>query len=177
MQFVNEQHQLGKAYQDRDCIFREVIDLEQTRLNELLTNGPKQVLAINPLDGAAPSGVHHNGEQAEPGIFQFENDEATSARVRVSLTYPPPRGQPVFFISYGAYQVPDVVDVTLVLNSVAASSPRAFPYMPPGRRRQWSSSYVDDDELFLTLGKSNTVFGDGDGVVLYWKETSDPRPS
>lgn len=170
IRLTSEQKALGVAYSDPNCIYRDAIDLGEERLNGLLANGPDQVLAINPLTGSAPVGIHYVGSQEQPGYYQFENEASTSAKVRLSLSYPHPRGRP-FLISYGNYQVPDVVEVTLVLNSRVAAAPRAFPFMPPGRRREYSSSYIGSDELFLTLGRSTTVFGDGDGVVLHWTES------
>lgn len=172
---VTEHEQLGDAYANPDCIFREILDLEPGRLAKLLTSGPDPILAITPLDTAIPRGSHHTAEQVEPGLFRFDNAEAADAQVRLSISYPYPRGLGVFFVKLGRYQVPDAVEATLRLNSRSASNPRAFPYMPPGRQREFSQNMFGPDELFFTFGTGNTVYGEGDGLVLYWTETQ-PLP-
>ncbi len=169
IQVVAEQKQLGKAYDDANCIFREIVMLDRMRLQQILGAGRAPVLNINRVDGDAPIGQHYTAEHVEGGMYAFANEEEDNARVRLTLTYPHPRGRPVYYINLGNYQVPDVVDIVLTLSSERASEPRAFPYMPPGRRRAWSSS-VTPDELTVTLGTGDTVFGDGDGVVLSWTE-------
>ncbi|MEM9562611.1 MAG: hypothetical protein AAGA93_08355 [Actinomycetota bacterium] len=169
---ATEHTRFAEAYSDPDCIFREILDFEPGRLSELLESGPEPILAINPLDSRAPRGAHHIGQQDEPGLFRFDNAEAAEAEVRLSLAYPYRRGQGVFFIRFGRYQVPDNWSATLRLNSRSTSSPRAFPYLPPGRQREFSQSFLGSDELFLTVGTGNTtVYGEGDGLVLYWTES------
>lgn len=172
---VTEHDALGDAYVAPDCIFREILDLDPSRLGQLLAAGPDPVLAINPLDTSIPRGSHHTARQVEPGLFRFDNAEAADAQVRLSISYPYPRGLGVFFIRLGRYQVPDAVEATLRLNSRSASNPRAFPYMPPGRQREFSRSLFGPDELFFTFGTGNTVYGEGDGLVLYWTETQAQR--
>jgi len=170
-QIVSDHDELGDAYANPDCIFREILDFAPDRLAALFDTAPDPVLAINPLDSSAPRGSHHTGQQTEPGRFQFDNAEATDAQVRLGLLYPYPRGQGVFFIRLGRYQVPDTFEATLRLNSRSTSSPRAFPFLPPGRQREFSQSYLGPDELFFTFGTGNTVYGEGDGLVLYWTES------
>lgn len=170
-QIVTGHDELGDAYEAATCIFREILDFDTERLTQLLAVGPDPVLAINPVDTNAPRGAHHVGQQVEPGRFRFDNPEATEAQVRLSLSYPYPRGLGVFFIRLGRYQVPDTFEVTLRLNSRSASSPQAFPFLPPGRQREFSQSFLGPDELFFTFGTGNTVYGEGDGLVLYWTES------
>lgn len=171
VQFVTEQTTLGSAYDEGDCIFREVLGFETERLDELLEATTTPVLNINPLGTEVPHGTHYIGERSEPGLYRFDNGAAELAQVRVNVSYPYPRGCPVFFIRFGRYQVPNTATVTLVLNSSTASEPRAFPYLPPGVQREWASSFVPPDEMFVSLGTGTTALSEGDGVVLYWKES------
>ncbi len=174
VQIVTGHEELGDAYADPTCIFREIVDLEPERLHQLLAGDRSPILAINPLDRTAPRGAHHVAREVEPGRFQFDNSDAADAQVRLSLTYPFPRGRPVYPIKIGRFQV-DTFDVTLALNSGAASMPQAFPFLPPGRQREWSQSYLPPDELFVTVGIGNTEYGEGDGLVLSWRESPSDR--
>lgn len=168
---VTGHEDLGDAYENPDCIFRDIVAIEPARLSELLDTQPAPVLAINPRDSSAPRGSQHLGTQIKPGRFRFDNAAATDAQVRLTITYPYPRGHGIFPIRLGRYQVPDTFEVTLRLNSRSASSPRAFPFLPPGRQREFAESYPAPDELFFTFGTGNTVYGEGDGLVLSWTES------
>lgn len=169
VQIVTSQEALGDAYADEGCEFREISYLEPDRLSELLADGRHPVLAINPRDTRDPKGTHHVGQRVESGLYHFENQAAADAQVRLSWSYPTARGRPVFYIRLADYQV-DTFDVTLVLNSAACSEPQAFTYLPPGRGREWSQSFLPPDELFVTVGIGDTEYGEGDGLVLSWQE-------
>ncbi len=169
--FATNPKELGNAYGDPSCLFREILAFDRPRLEELLDNGPDQVLTYTPLTDDNPIPVSHIGERN--GLsFSFENEGAERAAVTLDLEYPFPRGRPVFFIRFGRYYVPDYAEVTLALSSQSTSEPQAFPFLPPGRQRAFTSIPIRGNELRVSLGTDNTVLSEGDGVVLYWTETA-----
>lgn len=170
VQYVTAYQDLSRAYRDPACVFREELPFEPDRLHELLAAGEDQILAITPLNSPNPRATRHVGQLDEDGTFTFDNDAATNATVQLSISYPYPRNRQVFLLRFGGYQVPDTAEVTLVLRATGASSPRAFPYMPPGRQGEWTWNRIRANELFVSLGTGNTVLSEGDGVVLYWTE-------
>jgi hypothetical protein len=169
---VTDQQSLGNAYGQPDCIFREVLDFEPERLRELLAAQPDdQVLAFNPLGASDPRPVTHRARLDGDGIARFDNDEIRQAHIKLSLSYPVPRGTPTFIIKLGEYAVPGPAEFTLTLNSPRASRPRAFAFLPPGSQREWASNPLRSNELFISLGTASSVLGEGDGVVLSWTVT------
>lgn len=170
IRYVTEYADLTSAYGEPACLFHDELPFEPDRLQALLADADDQILAITPLDSPNPRPARHVGRLVEPGVYAFDNAGSTNAHVQVNLSYPYPRRRPIYFLRWGRYQVPDTVEVTLVLRSRSTSGPRAFPYMPPGRQREWTSTLIRPNELFVSLGTGNTVLSDGDGVVLYWTE-------
>lgn len=167
--FVNDPQTLGNAYNQANCIFRELIDFDTERMTQLFEGlAEDQVLAYNPLGETNPRPVTHRAGVDSFGVAQFDNDEVERAHIRLSLSYPLPKGTPMFIVRLGQYSVPGPAEATLVLNSRLASRPRAFTFLAPGRQREWASNPLRSNELFVTLGTAETVLGEGDGVVLSW---------
>jgi hypothetical protein len=171
VRYVTEYPDLSSAYEDPACIFREDLPFTADRLQELLEAGEEQVLAVTPLDSRSTRGSRLVGQLVEPGVFAFANAAASEAHIQVNLSYPYPRDRPVFFLRFGRYQVPDTAEVTLVLRARSTSGPRAFPYMPPGRQRDWTWNLIRPNELTVSLGTGNTVLSEGDGLVLFWSSS------
>ncbi len=169
VQYVSEYADLSSAYADPACVFREELLFRPERLRTLLEGGDDQVLAITPLDTGSPRAIRHLGRLGEGGHIAFENEAARNANVQLSTSYPYPRGRPLYLIRFGVYQVPDNVDINLILRTKGATDPSAFPYLPPGRQQEWTWNRIRSNELFVSLGTgNNTVLSEGDGVVLYW---------
>jgi len=171
VQYVSAYAELTDAYADAGCVFREELLFNPDRLRALLEAGEDQVLSITPLGTSNPRAVRHVGHLGEHGHIAFENSGATNAEVEMSLSYPYPKGRPLYLIRFGGYQIPDTVDIRLILRTKGATEPTAFPYLPPGRQTEWSSNRIRSNELSVRLGTgNNTVLSEGDGVVLYWTE-------
>jgi hypothetical protein len=162
---------LGDAYEEPDCVFREVLSFGSDTFRSLLETWPEQVLAYNRIGQANQQLMTHVGVPDGDGVFRFDNEEVEDARVRLSLAYPYPKGVGAFFLRLGQYRFEGGPEVTLALNTESASSPNAFPFLPAGRQREYAADLVRAKELAVTLGGGGTVLSEGDGVVLYWTET------
>ncbi len=166
---VTEETELGDAYAKPDCVFRDLVDFEGDRLAELLDRlEDDQVLAYNPLGAFNPQPVTHRTRFDDEGVARFDNDDVERAHIKLSLSYPVPKGTPMFVIKFGEYTVPGPAEAILSLHSRATKRPRAFAFLAPGRQREWASNPLRGNELFISLGTAATVLGEGDGVVLSW---------
>lgn len=168
--FVPSHRKLSEAYENPLCIFRDRVALEPNELDRLLEAGPAPVLAYNQIDRAGQRMITHEGQWQGEGVFEFDNDEVDSARIRLSIDYPWPRSVQVFPIKFGEFRVAGGAEFTLVLNARSASSPGAFAYPPAGRQREWAVDRVRPTELVASLGAGGTILADGDGLVLSWVE-------
>lgn len=167
--FTADRGELDQAFESQQCVFREGLRFDPDRLHPLLERHAELVLAVNP-PGTTGRGAIYVGEAVQPGVYCFNNPLFAEAKIRVSLTYPFPRGQSVFFLRFGPYRLQDTAEITLTLNSESSSDPRAFAYLPPGRQDELSVDLLRSNEMFVSLGHAGTVLSEGDGAVLYWTE-------
>ena len=168
--YTSAHETLGEAYEDERCLFRETLPFPPDRLAELLEDWPDQVLAYNPIGPANQQIVRHIASPVGDGTFVFDNAEVADSRIRLSLIYPYPRNLRAFFVRFGRYRVIDGAEITLTLPQKVAANPRAFPFLPPGRQREFAEVPFRSNELRVTLGAGGTTLSEGDGVVLYWTE-------
>lgn len=170
--FVTDQAGLGEAYATSECIFREVIELDASRLDSLLSAGDHQILAYTPLAGDHQAMTRFVGDYAGNGVFQFDNPEVENAQIRLSLSYPFPRGVQTYPVLFGEYQIAGVAEITVAVQSKDITQPRGIAFLPPGERRNWAVDALRDDELVVYAGRPDMILSDGDGVVLSWTEQS-----
>ncbi|MGB5758048.1 MAG: hypothetical protein WBM50_14110 [Acidimicrobiales bacterium] len=168
--FTTTPKDLGDAYEDSRCLFRDIVPMDQDRLDALLEAGPSPVLAYNLLAGSSQRMITHHGVWRGGGLFEFDNDPVADARVRLSFEYPFPRGRQIWPIRFGEFRVAGGAEFTLTLNARSATAPDVFAYPPAGRHREWAADQVRPDELVVSLGAGGTVLADGDGLVLSWAE-------
>ena len=169
--FTHDTAVLGDAYEDPTCVFREILSFDEATFDSLLETWPDQILAYNEIGRANQQLVSCVGVPDGKGVFRFDNEPVENARARLSLSYPFPKGVGVFFIKLGRYRFEGGTEVSLSLDARTASSPRAFPFLPAGRQREYAADLVRPDELAVTLGAGGTILSEGDGVGLYWAES------
>lgn len=170
--YTTEDNRLGDAFQDRHCLFRETLAIDNDHFADLLETWPDQILTWNPIGVVNPHKHRHIATNDGDGTFQFDNDAAEDARITLSLTYPYPKGLGVFFIRFGNYRFEGGAHLFFTLNATGAHSPKVFTYLPAGRQREFAANLGRTNELVITLGSAGTILTDGDGATLYWTESS-----
>lgn len=169
LRFVTDESGLGDAYSLPDCIFRELLAFDPAQMADLFdTLADDQVLAYNTLGALNPRPVTHRARPDSTGSAVFDNAEVERAHIKLSLSYPIPKGTPMFLFKVGEYSVPGPAEASLTLNSRATSRPQAVAFLAPGRQREWAANQMRANELFISLGTAETVLGEGDGFVLSW---------
>ncbi len=170
MVFGTEYSELGDAFDKPECVFREFIDLESDQLDHLLESGGAQIMAYTPLSGTHQAMRRCVGDYAGKGLFRFENPEVDHAQVRISVSYPFPRGGQLYPILFDGYQIEGLAEFSLEIRTPSITEPRGIAFLPAGERRAWAIEALRDDELVMYAGRPGVVLGEGDGVVLSWTE-------
>lgn len=169
--FVTEEEGLADAYASESCIFRDVIQLDKRRLDDVLADSTlyQQGLSFTPLGAQARTPAPLVGQAMGDGRYQFSNDEIGRARIRVRATYPFPRAAPIYPIVFNRYQIAGTFTISLVMHSATASGLGCYSYL--GREPRWEvSKFVE--ELTVESGNDETLLDPGTGVVFYWSEFS-----
>lgn len=168
-QWVTDEMRLSQAYAEPTCLWREIVDLDRNDLPRLFEQlADEQVLAYNEAGARDPKPIEHRATVDDDGIARFDNAAIDLAQITLSMSYPIPRGTPLFIIKLGEYAVPGPARATLTLDSRIAGRPRAFSFLAPGRRREWVVHQLRPNRLVTSLGTAATVLGEGDGFVLSW---------
>ncbi len=166
--FVVEQAELGNAFEDPSCVFRDALAMDNDALIRLL-EGAEQTLSYKPLDEDNPTFTTMQGSNDGSGVFKFENDRIDNAEVRLDLNYPYPKRQRSFPIRFGKYKVAGVVDITFAAHSTEIANPHCNGvFLPPGDERSWAAATLPRNEFVVYLGKDDLLLSEGDGALLSW---------
>lgn len=168
---VTDYERLGHAFSQENCLFRDVVELDESFLRraEVMGSDAVQSLSYAPIGGDGRTSTV-SATQSPDGVYQFENPEHGEARVRLRVAYPFPRGTAFYPIVFQGYQIVGPARITIVLYAEGADNPRGYAFLGPGR--SWQSSQLMPRELELEVGTEGAVLGDETGIVLYWSETN-----
>jgi hypothetical protein len=165
---ATDQTELGDAYAEPTCVYRDKIELPQDRIEELLRSCDPPSLSVIPLAQTNPQPEMYIGEW--DGLeARFGNDPADEAVIQLNVQNPISKSSLLYPVSFGEYRVEVGVSITLVLTSRAVNNPHALPFLPPGREREVATISPRPNTLEVRLGTRNdTILSQGDGVVLGW---------
>lgn len=167
---VTDYDRLGEAFDQRDCIFRDIVHLDDKLVNQELggqANRSEHTLSYRPI-GPGSKTITHEAALLDHGHCEFPNDEVERATVHLRVRYPFPRGTPLYPIMFQGYRIGGIARITLAIHSKRARNPRGYAFLGPGR--QWEASTLGN-ELVIDAGTEESYLGDETGIVLHWTET------
>lgn len=168
---VTDYDRLGAAFSQENCLFRDVVELDQSFLSraKVVSTDAVQSLSYAPIGGDGRT-ITLTANETAAGVYEFGNDECAEARVRLRVAYPIRRGTAFYPIVFQGYQIVGPARITIVLYAAGADNPRGYAFLGPGR--SWQSSQLMPRELELEVGTEGAILGDETGIVLYWTETN-----
>jgi hypothetical protein len=158
--------QLHAAYDQRECLFRDVVEIDWSAVEMGLSEWDDQVLSFSSTDGDSGSS-RCQGQHLGDGVFRFDNPEIQQARIMLRVSYPYPTGVQIYPIVFRNYQISGPAEITLALRTPRAHNPRGYAFLGTGRRWQ-SSTWAD--EVVIEAGSSRTLLGADTGIMLHWAE-------
>ncbi len=166
---VTDYEELGEAFTQEACVFRDVVELDEHYLErtQLALATTRQTLSYSSLDGFEPP-VTLEAVRTEGGVYAFGNEARDDARVRVRVSYPFPRGTHFYPIVFRGYQIAGPARITLAVYTSTAYNPRGYAFLGSGR--SWQASQLMGRELELDVGTEGSILGEETGIVLYWSE-------
>lgn len=169
---VTDYDRLADAFHQQDCVFRDVVELDEELLEQALVADyrSEQTLSYTAI-GTNSKPVTHEAMAFDRGMYEFPNDEVELARVLLRVTYPFPHGVAIYPIVFQGYQIAGPARITLAIHSKRARNPRGYAFLGSGR--SWGASKLLRNELVIDAGTQGAILGDETGIVLHWSEIDE----
>jgi hypothetical protein len=163
---LTELDALAGAYEQPDCLFRDVLALDDATLIAAMAELP-QSLRYTAQSGAMSRQTSCPATTRAPGVIHFDTPEVAKARIHLDVTYPYPSSEHLFPILFRGYQVRGTVEVRFALRTRRAHRPRSYPFL--GQQQDWAESPVLD-ELHIEVGRHDLILAANTGLVLTWSD-------
>lgn len=170
VEVVADEEKLGLAYTRPGCIFRELVPIDPDTFADATAalREPCPVLRYRSADNKdfiKPS--LQNRDEAEAGIYRFDNPEVQSAEIRLSACLPYPAELPMYPVMLGAYPVAGRAMITMVTDPLRCGRPHALRFL--GQAAAWTHpGDFSATQLSVEIGDDDSLLEPNAGVIFFW---------
>jgi hypothetical protein len=162
---------LAGAYAQERCIFRELVPINPETMTRAIATlqVASPVLRYKPV--AARSFLEAKiqmGDSPASGIYEFDNEAAPSAEIRLSACLPYPADLPMYPVMLGAYALSGRSVITMVTDPRSCGRPHALRFL--GNAAAWTQpGDFRRSELAVEIGESESILEPNAGVIFFWR--------
>jgi hypothetical protein len=164
-----DEKNLVEAYRRDQCIFRELVPVGSDALTAamaVLQDTPPALLYklanSNTVEEPSIQESHEGGQ-----IYQFDNEEVSTAEIRLTASLPYPADLPMYPVMLGSYAVAGRAKIIMVTDPTCAGQPHALRFLGQTPSWEYRSGFAES-QLTVEIGGNGSHIEQNSGVVFFW---------